>query len=83
MGWESSGLSDILEIRSTALHCDNQYEAVLAAVVTKSGPMSICVNAASWDPYMSGVFTGDCNTTYNDMDHRVQLAGLDTAVSTL
>ena len=45
--------------------------------------MSICVNAASWDQYMSGVFTGDCNTTYNDMDHRVQLVGFDTAASTL
>jgi len=72
-----------LEIRNTVLHCDNQYEAALAAVVTKSDPMSICVAAVSGDPYMSGVFTEDCNTTYNDMDHRVQLVGFDTAASTL
>ena len=51
--------------------------------MTKSDPMSICVNAVSEDPYMSGVFTEDCNTTYNDLDHRVQLVGFDTAASTL
>jgi len=62
--------------------CDNQDEAALAAVVAKSGPVSICVNAASWDPYTSGVFTGDCNPAYNDMDHCVQLVGFDTAAST-
>merc|ERR1712211_41641 len=63
--------------------CDNQDEAALAAVVAKSGPVSICVNAATWDPYTSGVFTGDCNPAYNDMDHCVQLVGFDTAASLL
>ena len=60
---------------------DNQDEAALAAVVAKSGPVSICVNAASWDPYTSGVFTGNCNPAYNDMDHCVQLVGFDTVAS--
>ena len=55
----------------TGSACDIQDEAALVVVVAKSGPVSICVNAASWDPYMSGVFTGDCNPAYNDMDHCV------------
>ena len=51
--------------------CDNQDEAALAAGVANSGPMSICVNTTSWDPYTSGVFMVDCNPAYNDMDHCV------------
>ena len=35
------------------MHNDVGQTAALAAVVAKSGPVSICMNAASWDPYTS------------------------------
>lgn len=57
--------------------CDNQDETALAAVIAKSGPVSICVNAQSWDSYSGGILQGDCSAAYDDMDHCVQLVGFD------
>jgi len=57
--------------------CDQQDETTLAAVIAKSGPVSICVNAQSWDSYSGGILKGDCSAAYNDMDHCVQLVGFD------
>ena len=35
------------------MHNDVGQTAAVAAVVAKNGPVSICMNAASWDPYTS------------------------------
>jgi len=49
------------------------------AVATVS-PLSICVDAASWQFYSSGVMTPtQCG---HSLDHCVQIAGYDTSVAT-
>jgi len=58
--------------------CKNQNEDDLAAAVAKYGPISICLGAAdSWDFYNSGILKGTCSSSYDDMDHCVQLVGFD------
>jgi C1A family cysteine protease len=49
----------------------------LVADVTNGAPFSICVDAASWQFYKSGVMTSNqCGTS---VDHCVQLIGYDTS----
>jgi len=57
--------------------CDAQNMTTLAANVKSHGPASICVNAASWSNYVSGVMTVDqCGGfSATDLDHCVQLTG--------
>lgn len=57
--------------------CDKQDENALAAVIAQNGPVSICVNAQTWDSYSGGILQGDCSSAYSDMDHCVQLVGYD------
>jgi len=55
----------------------NEQEMVDATV--NVGPLSICVDAASWQYYTSGVFmASDCTT---DLDHCVQIVGYDLTQS--
>jgi len=42
------------------------------------GPLSICVDASSWQTYRSGVVTSNCG---KQIDHCVQLTGWNTANS--
>ena len=56
------GLSDILDVRSTAWHC---WCLRLVVVVAKSGAMSNCMNAASSDLHTSSVLL--CGTSANRM----------------
>jgi cathepsin L len=51
----------------------NEYLPLLTAVATV-GPISISVDASSWQFYSTGVFNG-CNQTNPDIDHAVQLVG--------
>jgi len=62
--------------------CKNQDEDGLKAVLASKGPISVCVNAGSWDWYTGGVLGGSCSASYNDLDHCVQLVGYDTTAST-
>jgi len=57
--------------------CTKQDEVTLAANV-KAGPVSICVDASTWQTYTSGVLTGatGCQSAYTALDHCVQLVGL-------
>eukprot|EP00656_Telonema_subtile_P057260 TRINITY_DN9381_c0_g1_i2.p1 TRINITY_DN9381_c0_g1~~TRINITY_DN9381_c0_g1_i2.p1 ORF type:complete len:330 (-),score=79.73 TRINITY_DN9381_c0_g1_i2:121-1110(-) len=48
-------------------------EETMAAAMQASGPLSICVNAATWDNYKQGVVTTTCKD--GELDHCVQAVG--------
>jgi cathepsin L len=62
--------------------CSNQDEDGLKAALNKHGPLSVCINAETWNNYNSGVYTARCSGAYNKLDHCVQLVGYDTTAST-
>jgi len=62
--------------------CSGQDEDGMKAVLASKGPISVCVNAGSWDSYSGGVLGGSCSAAYDDLDHCVQLVGYDTTAST-
>jgi C1A family cysteine protease len=62
--------------------CNSQDEDGLKASLAKNGPLSICVNAESWNGYNGGVYKKSCSGAYNKLDHCVQLVGYDTTAST-
>jgi len=58
--------------------CPSQDEAGLVKSVNQIGPMSICVNAQTWNDYQGGVVQGaDCSGAAGGIDHCVQLVGYD------
>jgi len=62
--------------------CANQDEDGIKAALATFGPMSVCVNAGSWDFYSGGVLRGSCSGAWKKLDHCVQLVGYDTTAST-
>jgi C1A family cysteine protease len=62
--------------------CDQQDEDGLKAALNTYGPLSICLNANTWDFYSGGVLSGKCSGAWDDMDHCVQLVGYDATAST-
>jgi C1A family cysteine protease len=62
--------------------CSSQDEDGLKAALATHGPLSICVNAESWNGYYGGVLSGSCSGSYNKLDHCVQLVGYDSSAST-
>merc|ERR1712046_442120 len=61
--------------------CKHQKESDLMAALNSYGPLSVCVNAADWDGYKSGVYKKKCSGGSGDLDHCVQLVGYDTTSS--
>jgi len=61
--------------------CSSQDEDGLKAALNSYGPLSVCVNAATFNSYYGGVLTGKCSGAYNKLDHCVQLVGYDTTAS--
>jgi hypothetical protein len=59
--------------------CDDQDLETLNVNVASVAPASICVNAANWNDYVSGVMTTEAcgGYAYDDLDHCVQLTGFD------
>lgn len=53
----------------------NDYNVMIAGLAAK-GPLVVSVDASSWFSYESGIFDG-CNQTNPDLDHAVQLVGID------
>ena len=53
--------------------------SALAAVVAKSGPVSICVNAASWDPYTCAL--GFVRQGFNGVPEVVTVTDTDRAAT--
>lgn len=64
--------------------CKNQDEDGLKAALAAHGPLSVCVNANTWDSYSGGVYGtyGLCSGANNQLDHCVQLVGYDTTAAT-
>jgi len=62
--------------------CSSQDEDGLKAALASFGPLSVCVNAETWNGYYGGVLSGECSGSYNSLDHCVQLVGYDTTAST-
>jgi len=56
-------------------------ETTLQNNLVSWGPLSICVDAANWQDYESGVMTWDECAWINELDHCVQLVGYNTADS--
>merc|ERR1711879_489333 len=61
--------------------CKNQKESDMMAALNTYGPLSVCVNANSWDNYRSGIYTKRCSGASSQLDHCVQLVGYDTTGS--
>jgi len=53
-------------------------EATMASYVAATGPLSICLDAETWNSYTGGIVTV-CGTS---VDHCVQAVGLNTAAAT-
>ena len=62
--------------------CNKQNEDTLLDNLVAKGPVSICVDAESWQFYSSGVITSSCPHAYSDLDHCVQLVGFNKAGTT-
>jgi C1A family cysteine protease len=63
--------------------CSSQDEDGLKAALNSFGPLSVCVNAQTFNSYYGGVIaSGSCSGAYNQLDHCVQLVGYDTTAST-
>jgi len=54
--------------------CTKQDEDTLAASLL-TAPVSICVDAESWQFYTSGILKSNCPSSYDQLDHCVQLVG--------
>jgi len=57
--------------------CTNQDENAMANYMLKNSPLSVCVDAESWQFYSSGILTNNCPSAYTDLDHCVQAIGYD------
>jgi len=57
--------------------CKNQQESDLMAALNTYGPLSVCVNAETWNDYESGIYTAKCSGSASMLDHCVQLVGYD------
>jgi C1A family cysteine protease len=57
--------------------CKNQKESDMMAALNTYGPLSVCVNAESWDSYTGGIYTDRCSGAASNLDHCVQLVGYD------
>jgi len=64
--------------------CEHQDVEKLAAAVATAGPVSVCLNAGSWNDYTGGVLTAEgCGSMAAEaVDHCVQLVGYNTTSST-
>jgi len=52
-------------------------ESAMATYVQKTGPLSVCVDASSWNSYTGGIMT----TCGKSVDHCVQAVGVDASTS--
>jgi C1A family cysteine protease len=71
--------SVVARIKGWAYATTKANETAMQAAMVTNGPLSICVDASTWQFYQSGVITHDCS---NDLDHCVQLVGWSSTSST-
>jgi len=70
------------KISAWSYACDEYDETTLKKNVATKGPLSICVDAANWQYYTSGVMTAWECAWVNELDHCVQAVGYDMTAST-
>jgi len=63
---------------ATSLYSETELQSNLVAY----GPLSVCVDAAAWQDYQSGVMSWEECAFINVLDHCVQLTGYNTEAST-
>jgi len=61
--------------------CNKQDESGLMAALHQFGPLSVIVNAQTWNDYTTGIYDADCSGAWNQLDHAVQLVGYDSTGS--
>jgi len=59
--------------------CAHQDENGLAKALAAKGPISVCVNAESWQNYRGGILSKKCSGAADKLDHCVQLVGYNKA----
>jgi len=59
--------------------CKGNNESEMQANLVQYGPLSICVDAESWQNYQGGIITSNCA---NQLDHCVELVGYGTQSTT-
>jgi len=69
-------------IASWKYACNYYEEETLRDVLVNYAPPSICVDAANWQDYQSGIMTGWECAWINTLDHCVQAVGYDISGST-
>jgi len=62
--------------------CTNQDEQTLLNNLVEKGPVSICVDAETWQDYTGGIVTDNCDKDYSELDHCVQVVGFNTSGGT-
>jgi len=62
----------VAKIKSWEFATKNRDENLLQSNLYSLGPLSVCVEADSWQFYRSGVITSNCG---DDLDHCVLLTG--------
>jgi len=70
---ENSGELEPCKITSWNWVTQSSDETVMQSVLYSSSPLSICVDASTWNSYTGGVMTA--STCGTDIDHCVQLTG--------
>ena len=55
----------------------SDIESNMAAYMQSTGPLSVCLDASSWNSYTGGIMS----VCGNDVDHCVQAVGVDTSGS--
>ena len=50
-------------------------ESAMASYVQSTGPLSVCLDASSWNSYTGGIMS----TCTKNVDHCVQAVGVDTS----
>jgi len=73
----------VTKISSWKYATSDYSETTLQKNLLSWGPLSICVDAANWQDYQSGVMSWEECAWINQLDHCVQLVGYNTNNSTL
>eukprot|EP01117_Protostelium_nocturnum_P004966 TRINITY_DN179_c0_g1_i1.p1 TRINITY_DN179_c0_g1~~TRINITY_DN179_c0_g1_i1.p1 ORF type:complete len:375 (-),score=129.17 TRINITY_DN179_c0_g1_i1:122-1195(-) len=71
----------IAKIKSWQYATEWYSESELKSNLASWGPLSVCVDAASWQDYQGGVMTWEECAWVNLLDHCVQLVGYSTGTS--
>ena len=54
-------------------------ESSMASYVESTGPLSVCLDASSWNSYTGGIMTSaSCKSSSLKLDHAIQLVGYNT-----